>query len=41
MFNRLTDTFTLPNGYPIPCVEFATRQTPRRDQRYKNLKLPS
>ena len=26
--NKLTDTFILSNGYPIPCVGFGTWQTP-------------
>ena len=28
MFNSLKDTFTLNNGYKIPCIGFGTWQTP-------------
>lgn len=26
--NKLTDTFTLNNGYEIPCIGYGTWQTP-------------
>ena len=38
MFNSLKDTFTLNNGYKIPCIGFGTWQTPDGETAIKSVK---